>query len=354
MSEKPSVPSVTTQVAFAQDIMTTDVVSIPPDLPVRDIAKLLFEKRISAVPVVNSGGVPIGMVSEGDLLGREEQERLSRGDWWLAVAGGTRTLDSDKKDGPPTRERTAGDVMSAPLVTITEKTRIDEIARLLAIYHIKRAPVVRDERLVGIVSRADLVRGVAMGLAVSSEPTAKAPHRDFFSSFFGQYHLPARETVAGIRQGTQSEPAAPRDETRLGAADFRHLVEDFHRDEARHANEARREAAKQRQVRARLLIDAHVFDDGWCQILHQACAAAEHGEKESMLLRFPSQFCIDGGRAINVHEANWPASLRGEPAELYLRWERDLKPRGFRLSARTMDFPEGKPGDIGLFLVWTE
>lgn len=71
-----------------------------------------------------------------------------------------------------------------------------------------------------------------------------------------------------------------------------------------------------------------------------------------MLLQFLSQLCIDGGRVINVAEADWPVSLRGEPAGLYLRWERDLKTRGFTLSARVVAFPEGKPGDIGLFLGW--
>jgi hypothetical protein len=64
--------------------------------------------------------------------------------------------------------------------------------------------------------------------------------------------------------------------------------------------------------------------------LHNARQAAEHGQKELMLLHFPSQLCSDGGRAINAVEPNWPRSLRGEAAEIYLRWERDLKPHGFR------------------------
>jgi hypothetical protein len=73
-----------------------------------------------------------------------------------------------------------------------------------------------------------------------------------------------------------------------------------------------------------------------------------------MLLRFPCQLCIDGGRAINVAEPAWPTTLRGRSAEIYLRWERALKPRGFLLAARVLDFPDGKPGDMGLFLVWGE
>jgi hypothetical protein len=77
-----------------------------------------------------------------------------------------------------------------------------------------------------------------------------------------------------------------------------------------------------------------------------------HGEKEAMLLRLPSHLCSDGGRAVNAPRADWPKTLRGEAAEIYLRWERDLKPHGFGISARVLEFPGGMPGDIGLFLVW--
>ena len=60
------------------------------------------------------------------------------------------------------------------------------------------------------------------------------------------------------------------------------------------------------------------------------------------------------GRAINAPDPDWPTSLQGEAAEMYLRWERELRPRGFHLVARVIDFPEGMPGDIGLYLIWGE
>lgn len=334
----------------ARDIMTQAVISVQPETPVKDIATLLLDNRISAVPVVNGDGVPVGMVSEGDLIGRGEGERLARRDWWLALISGRQALDDNFVARLRPSRQTAGDVMSAPLVTVTEDTPVDEIARLLAIHHIKRLPVVRDGCLVGIVSRADLLRVVAAGHAVTSEPR-KDEHRGFLSSLFGDYRLPAWETVAGNRP---SEPASRRDETRLAADDLRHLVEDFHRGEAQHADEDRRAAAALRRRQAREMIDTHVFDETWRQIMHQACEAAEHGQKELLLLRFPSQLCIDGGRTVNVAEHDWPTTLRGRPAELYLRWERDLKPRGFLLSARVLEYPDGKPGDIGLFLGWGE
>lgn len=89
-------------------------------------------------------------------------------------------------------------------------------------------------------------------------------------------------------------------------------------------------------------------------MLHEARLAAEHGQKEFLLFRFPATLCSDRGRAVNAPEPDWPATLRGEAAEMYLRWERDLKPRGFPLRARVLDFPDGMPGDIGLFISWAE
>jgi CBS domain-containing protein len=75
------------ELTHARDVMTTSIISVGPDVPVREIATLLLDKRISAVPVVNNDGVPIGIVSEGDLVGRGERERLTRRD---LVAGSHR------------------------------------------------------------------------------------------------------------------------------------------------------------------------------------------------------------------------------------------------------------------------
>ena len=102
------------------------------------------------------------------------------------------------------------------------------------------------------------------------------------------------------------------------------------------------------------MIDLHVSDESLRALLHQAREAAEHGNKEFLLLQAPSQLHSDSRRAINAVEQDWRATLRGEAAELYLRWERELRPHGFHLAARVIDFPDGKPGDIGLFLVWGE
>ena len=331
----------------AHELMTTKVISVGADEPTRKIAQLLLENGISAVPVVDSEGTPIGMVSEGDLIGRGDPERVARRDWWLALLTGRQSLDDDFQARLTAPDRTARDVMAAPLVTVTEDTDAAEVARLLASYHIKRVPVVRDGHLVGIVSRADLLRAIAA--TPPQDAGDKPKHRGFLLSLFGDYHRPAWEAVP------VPGPASPKpkpDDTRVGADDFRHLVEDHQHDEAHQRDAVRQAAAKQRQQRAKDLIDQHVFDPAWRQLLHRARQAAEAGAEEALLLQFPSQLCIDGGRTINMAAADWPASLRGEAAEMYLRWERDLKPRGFTLSARVVEFPDGKPGDIGLFLGW--
>jgi hypothetical protein len=102
------------------------------------------------------------------------------------------------------------------------------------------------------------------------------------------------------------------------------------------------------------LINHHISDENWRDLMHQARQAAQRGEKEFLLLRFPTQLCSDVGRAINVGEPNWPTTLRGEAAEIYLRWEQALKPHGFGLRARILEFPGGMPGDSGLFLTWAQ
>jgi len=135
-------------------------------------------------------------------------------------------------------------------------------------------------------------------------------------------------------------------------ADFRRLVADHEYREIQHRREQHLAAAEARRRRVAELIDQHISDDSWRALMHGARLAAERGQKEFQLLRFPRQLCGDGGRAVNVGEPGWPATLRGEATEIYLRWEHDVKPHNFGLEARVLDFPGGMPDDIGLFLSW--
>jgi CBS domain-containing protein len=143
----------------ARDVMTRVVVSVASDTPMRKIAALLLEKRISAVPVVDGNGALIGMVSEGDLTGRSEAEREARQHWWLTLLAEGEDLNPEFLTS--LNYPTARDLMSAPVISVREKTSLGEIAEILTEHRIKRVPVVRDGRVVGIVSRADLVRALA-------------------------------------------------------------------------------------------------------------------------------------------------------------------------------------------------
>ncbi|MGE5270201.1 MAG: CBS domain-containing protein [Thiohalocapsa sp.] len=339
----------------ARDLMTRDIVAVSPETPIRDVAQLLLQRQVSAAPVVDAAGRVIGMVSEGDLIGRGEAERRVRRDWWLALLADSAPPADDFLARLHHPQRTARDVMSTPVISIGETTEAAEIAALLAQYRIKRVPVVSDGRIVGIVSRADLLRVLAQDV---SAPHGAAPHvartRSLLSEalaaldqhFFGQ-HGQRRESDRG-----SGEAAGAVAEGGLNVADFRSLMVDFEHHKAEEAVAARQAARERRRRKVEQLIDEHVRDAKWNSLMHQAREAAGRGEKEFRLLRFPSDLCSDGGRAINAGLVEWPRSLRGEAAEIYLRWERDLKPRGFHLVARVLDFPGGKPGDIGLFLDW--
>jgi hypothetical protein len=80
--------------------------------------------------------------------------------------------------------------------------------------------------------------------------------------------------------------------------------------------------------------------------------AIENGLTEVQVFRFPSDLCTDHGRAINQQERGWETTLTGLPKELYQFWKRHLQPRGYKLQAQIVEFPDGVPGDVGLTLKW--
>ena len=156
----------------ARDVMTTAVVSVGPATPLSAIARTLVEHGISAVPVLERDGAAVGMVSEGDLIGRDDAARQARRDWWLALLAEGEPLSPQFLATLRTPERRAREVMVAPAVTVGEDADLGEVARLLMEYRIKRVPVVAaGGRVVGIVSRADLVRAMAGGHGMPAEPS---------------------------------------------------------------------------------------------------------------------------------------------------------------------------------------
>ncbi|MBB3229225.1 CBS domain-containing protein [Halomonas stenophila] len=144
----------------AADVMTPHVITVSPDSEVREIASLLLEHGISAVPVVDKDDQVLGIVSEGDLIRRFESEEAEKahGSWWL------RLFSMADKDAEYVRThgRLASEIMTPSPVTVEEDEPLHRIAALLEKRGIKRVPVVRDGRLVGIVSRANLLRGFSV------------------------------------------------------------------------------------------------------------------------------------------------------------------------------------------------
>jgi CBS domain-containing protein len=155
----------------AKDIMTTPVVTVEPDTTVREIAALLLAQRISAVPVVE-GGRLVGLVSEGDLLRRHEigtDRDRAAGSWWLRLLRG----DPSPADYVKSHAVHARDIMTRDVITVDEDTPIAEIATVLETRRIKRVPVLRGERLVGIVSRANLIQALAVKTRAAKQPRLK-------------------------------------------------------------------------------------------------------------------------------------------------------------------------------------
>jgi hypothetical protein len=100
------------------------------------------------------------------------------------------------------------------------------------------------------------------------------------------------------------------------------------------------------------MMQAPVTEIEWTRLIADARRLAAQGARQCVMLRFPAALCEDGGRAINVPDPDWPASLRGKAARMYLRWRDELKPEGFRLSAQIVSFPDGLPGDVEMALIW--
>jgi CBS domain-containing protein len=142
----------------AREIMTRQVIAIGADATVVEAASTMLRNHISGLPVVDAAGQLIGIVSEGDFIRRAEigTER-KRGRWLAFLAGPDRIAAEFVHE----HGRTVGEIMTADPITVTEDTPLDRIVQIMESSHVKRVPVVRGNRLVGIVTRSDFLRTVA-------------------------------------------------------------------------------------------------------------------------------------------------------------------------------------------------
>lgn len=330
---------------IASELMTHGVITVRADATVQDAARLMLESGVRAAPVVDSAGGPIGMVSDGDLLGRRTEDY--RREWWLEMLAGA-AVPSSASDAVGLRR--VSDVMSAPLIFVAPDTPAHEIAALLHWRRIKRLPVVRDGRLVGIVSRTDLLAVVEQLDKLSRTKSQHAPGLlRFLESLAGGASL-----RGGVASSGATSAAMRESQVRISANAFRSESRAFEREAIDRAAAEEAAELEARRREAHEILRRHLSEASWRRLLDHAEAAARNGDKEFLLHRFPSDLCSDGGRMINVAESGWETTLRGEPAEVVERWRYELKPKGFRLVARIVSFVDGVLGDVGLFLIWKD
>jgi CBS domain-containing protein len=150
--------------------MTTKVITAHPEDRVAEVVRLLSDHGISALLICDQEGKVLGMLSEGDLVRPFGKKHTPKRAWWLKLLAADTDLapaflDSIRLENPPAR-----DLMIAPVITASPDITVPELADLMSRHHVKRIPILQDGKLVGIVSRGDLVNAIAR----TPDATAKA------------------------------------------------------------------------------------------------------------------------------------------------------------------------------------
>jgi CBS domain-containing protein len=152
------------------DIMTQPVITVQPETRIAEAARLMLQHRVSGLPVVDPGGAMIGIVTEGDLLRRAELGTERHRPHWLELLLGPGRLARDYID---THARAVGEVMTENVASVAPDDTLPDVVRLMEKRHVKRLPVIKEGRLVGIVSRANLVRALMRAQTCSAATRTK-------------------------------------------------------------------------------------------------------------------------------------------------------------------------------------
>jgi hypothetical protein len=134
--------------------------------------------------------------------------------------------------------------------------------------------------------------------------------------------------------------------------ELRRIADEQEMAKAREALEKKRKGDDEHHQMREAFMSREIHPEVFERVSRVVKSAAERGEREVMALRFPSTYCTDGGRAINNGEPNWPETLTGFAKRAHEFWEKELRPKGYRVRPQIMDFPGGVPGDVGIFLSW--
>lgn len=159
----------------AADVMTRHVISIAPDAPLEDAVNLMLDRSISGLLVVDAGSHLCGIITEGDLLRRSELGTGRERSWWLKllVSPGRQAEDFTRAHG-----RKVADVMTPEVVAVGVDAPLTEIVELMEKHRVKRVPVTDKDRVVGVVSRADLLRALAVTARQMPAAPGDAPRDD--------------------------------------------------------------------------------------------------------------------------------------------------------------------------------
>src|SRR5262249_55779721 len=152
----------------AVDVMTREVVSIPPDASILEAVRLMLQHRISGLPVIDASGSLQGVVTEGDFLRRVETGTERKRSRLLEFLLGPGRLATDYLHAAG---RKVGEVMTPDVRTVGEDDPLEKIVHMMERYRIKRVPVMRGGKVIGIVTRANLMRALA-SLALAAHPVA--------------------------------------------------------------------------------------------------------------------------------------------------------------------------------------
>ncbi len=160
---------------IASDVMTRNVISVAPDATIAEAVELMLQRGISGLLVVDAKGMLAGIVTEGDLLRRDELGTERRRSWWLRLIAspGRQAADFTRTHG-----RKVADVMTRDVLSVNMNAPLEEIVALMEEHRVKRVPVLEGDRVVGVVSRADLLRALSVaarerGAAAADDPTIR-------------------------------------------------------------------------------------------------------------------------------------------------------------------------------------
>lgn len=157
----------------AHQVMNRRVITVTPDTSIVDAANIMLRQHISGLPVVDAAGKLVGIVSEGDFLRRGEiGTQKKRGRWLSFLVGPGRSA----ADFVHAQGRKVGEVMTHEPLTVTEETPLEDIVELMERNHVKRLPVLRNNKMVGIITRSNLLQAVASLARDIPDPTADDDH----------------------------------------------------------------------------------------------------------------------------------------------------------------------------------